>query len=496
MFRTLFKDSSTYAIAGAISQGIAFVLFPFFAHVFRPRDYGALDILMLLGMLTNLTVALEISQGLGRQLADTEDERERAAYTSTALLFTVACWSILGVVVFAFAAPLSRVVLGTGFGPGLLRLAAAIWCLNGILYLTQDQLRWRLRPRSFATVSIAVAATTTATSAVLVLGVGAGISGALVGQLAGVSCGLVVTACLSRGIYSWRFDWAKCRGMLAYSIPLIAGSVGVFMNGFADRLVLQHRGSLAEVGIYGIAYRFSAIMALVMVGFQGAMMPLVLSRHRDPRTPGELARVFRLFCALALAALLVTSVLADQVVRLVAAPAYASAATIVPLVIAASLLGSMTIFAPGPIIARSTMSITVVWGSAGLLNVALAFVLVHPLGIDGAAIAAVVSSAWAFGGMMILSQRRYEVPHDWARIARAAAAVVILITLGAVAIPSGHAVALRPEIVLLRLMLAAAGTVTIWRVLVDPGERTDAWRACARQVRILGWTRLGSSEGA
>jgi len=495
MVGRFFKDGSIYAIAGTIGQGIAFLLFPLFAHVFRPPEYGALDILVLVGILVNLTVALEISQGLGRYLNDADGAEERKAYTSSAVLFTLGCFSAFTVAVLVLAAPLSQTILGPGFGPGLLRLAGIAWFVNGILYITCDQLRWRLRPKAFASVTVVVAATTTAASAILVLGLHAGVSGAIAGQLIGVSCGLLLTAALSRGIYSRCFEWAKCRKMLRFSIPMIPASVGVFLNGYADRLAIQHEGSLAQVGIYGIGYRFAVVMGLVLVGFQGATMPLVLSNHEDPEMRRSLGRVFRIFCMLGLAAFLIVSILADTAVRVLAAPAYAPAAGIVPFVVAATLLGGMGVFAPGPIIARRTAVIAVIWVTAGALNAGLAFALVPPLGITGAGIATLLSSACSFAALMVISQREYHVPHTWRRTVSATALTVMLVVLSRVAIPTGRSGALEAGVLLAHIALIAVGLTSLLLLLVDPAERASGWHAMLQRLRSGRVGDLPSGEG-
>jgi O-antigen/teichoic acid export membrane protein len=486
MVTRFLKDSSIYAVAGMLSQGIAFLLFPFFAHVLHPREYGALDILFLVGIVVSLTVALEISQGLGRYQHDARDERERGSYAFTALLFTLGCFSVFTVVTLALAAPLSRALLGPGFGPGLLRLAALGWFVNGFLYIASDQLRWRLRPKAFAAVTVTVAVTTTAASAALVLGLRTGVSGAIAGQLIGFACGALLTAILSRGIYSPEFDWVKCRRMLRYSIPLIPSSVGVFLNGYADRLAIQHQASLAQVGVYGIGYRFAVAVGLVLVGFQGATMPLVLSQHEDPSMPTYLGRVFRVFCVLALATFVAVSVLAPPAVRVLAAPAYFAAAGVVPYVVGGALLGGMNVFAPGPIIARRTATMSAIWIAAGTLNAGLAFALVPPLGIVGAGLATLLSSALAFGSLMIVSQREYRVPHLWGRVAAATLLAVALVVLSRTAIPTGASSALAVGALLARIALLAVALAVLPWLLLDSGERAQGWRTLFARRR---WRR-------
>lgn len=496
MLGRFFKDSSIYAIAGMISQGIALLLFPFLAHILHPREYGALDILILVGIIVNLTVALEISQGLGRYLHEAHDQEDKKLYTSTAVIFTLGCFTLFTLAVLALAEPLSHALLGRYFGPGLLRLAATTWFVNGILYITCDQLRWRLRPKAFAAVTIAVGGATTAASAILVLGLHTGVSGAIGGQLVGVICGLLLTASLSGGIYHLRFDWTRCRTMLRYSIPLIPGSIGVFLNGYADRIAIQHQTSLSQVGIYGIGYRFAVMVGLVLVGFQGSVIPLVMVNHEDPDMPEGLGRVFRVFCMLGLATFMLVSVLAGPAIRILAAPSYYAAASIVPYVVAGTLLGGMGIFAPGPLLTQRTGIIASIWVCAGMLNAGLAFALVSPLGLTGAGIATLLSSAFSFVALMAVSQRHYPVPHSWGRITIATAFAVVPVALTNTVIPNDFGSAFDPAVLAIRMCLLTCCVGALPWLLMDAHERTSGWRAIRVKLQLRSASKFAPSESA
>ncbi len=273
-------------MAALLSQGIGLLLFPFLAHHFLPQQYGVIDILTLVAIIANLTVALEVNQGLGRHFVDA-DERDRVGYASTALLFTVGAYTVFAAVALALAIPLTHVLLARGVDPWITRVAIAWIWVGGIVYLAQDQLRWRARPRAYALVAVTTATVTAGSTVVLVFGFGVGVIGVLIGQLAGALAAALVVFGLSRGAYTLLFDRRKLGVMLAFSLPLVPSSIGVFLNGFADRLVLQHTRSLADVGIYGVAFRIATIVTLLLAGFQGAAGPLILARRDDPRLLGS-----------------------------------------------------------------------------------------------------------------------------------------------------------------------------------------------------------------
>ena len=69
MLKAALRDSLVYGLATVLSRGMAFFLLPLYTHVLTVSQYGAYDLLITLGALANLTIALEISQGLARHLS-------------------------------------------------------------------------------------------------------------------------------------------------------------------------------------------------------------------------------------------------------------------------------------------------------------------------------------------------------------------------------------------------------------------------------------------
>jgi O-antigen/teichoic acid export membrane protein len=465
--RNIFTHGALYALAGAVSQGISFLLFPLLAHVLTPVEFGVVDLLAVLATLVHLTIALEVVQGMARQLPDSADQAERRAYASTALWFTIAVYTPFTVVAIALAAPLTDAFLGRGIDPAVLRIAALSAWATGVMYVGQNTLRFELRPRAFAVVTVVLAGVTASTTAVLLVTLGGRAEYALAGQLAGAIAGGAVAVWLARRSYGLCFDRAKLRTMLAFSVPLVPASVGVFLNSYADRLAIKATRSLADVGVYGVGLRLSLVVGLVLLGFQGSVTPLVLSHYREPGTPAALARVFRIFALLALTLFVAVSVFAHEALAVLTAPAYQSAERLVPPLTAGAFLAGMYIFAPGLPIARRTRPMATISVAGGLANVGMAFALVPAVGMEGAAIAFLVTSAGSFAALMMLSQREYHVPHDWRRLGPAAATAVAAAVAGA-AVPA-HGI--EPAAVVVKLGLLGGALATIAALLLWPEER-------------------------
>jgi hypothetical protein len=100
---------------------------------------------------------------------------------------------------------------------------------------------------------------------------------------------------------------------------------------------------------------------------------------------------------------------------------------------------------------------------------------VPPLGIRGAGLATVASSAWFFALTMAFSQRHYSVAHDWMRLGAALALSIAVLLLGQTVIPTGRAHALAPWPLVEKTILSCLGSVMIARLLVRRDELMLVW---------------------
>ena len=479
MVSRFFRDSAIYVLPSILATGMSFIMFPFYAHYFTPRQYGAFDLITLTGMLVGWTVALEIYQGVGVYVGGEKDERRIRGYASTALWFAIAAYAAFALLAELLAPAISGLLLGSGASVSLLRVSIAWMCVLGVLAIAQAQLRWQLRPAAFAIAAVINATLTVIASAVLVFGAHLEIKGAILGQLIGCSASLAYVLIATRGTFRLMFDWPKCKQMLSYSIPMVPSSIGVFLNLYADRLVIQHLRSLADVGLYGVGYRLAMVVSLLLTGFQAAALPLILARKDEPSTPRDLAQVFRIFVALALSGFVTLSLLATPALHVLAAPRYQPAASVVPFLVISVLFANMYIFAPGMAIKKKPLPMAAITVTAGVGNLVLALALVPPLGILGAGIATASTSLAWFVALMIVSQRHYAVPHQWRRLILAFAAIVSFVAASLALLPASGLESVHASELFIRVVLVAIGVVLSAMLALGPHELTHMLRRIA-----------------
>lgn len=478
MLKTLLRDAAVYGASTVLTRAVALLLVPVYTRVLVPAEYGAIDILGIFANFVTLTVALEVTQAVARFLPDARTVEERRRLVSTAALFSIGVYSVFLVVSLLFAELIRTTLVGSAVEPwAMVASLFAIWTV-GIFQLLQNNLRFSPQPVAFTVASLAYSLTSISVSVLLVVGLSAGVGGVMVGQAAGGLLGSAVAAWFGRGMYALRFSASALRRMLGFSAPLVPAGLGVFVTIYIDRIALNELASLTEVGVFGIGYRLASIVALLVLGFQMALTPLVYQRYRDPSTPGELARIFRVFVAVATVLSLALSLWAPEALRLATTPAYYAAEVIVPIMAPAILLSGMYVFMPGLAIARKTRIIGVITISGAVLNTVLNFALIPYLGVSGAALATLTSSAAIFVAHATMSQRQYRAPHRWSQFAVVAGAYVLLVALGLL-VGHGTPLAIGLKVVALAAMLL----VVVLTGLVTRAELGAAVARAGRPVR-------------
>lgn len=430
MIRAFFRDSLVYTIPAVISRGLSIFLVPLYTRVLSPTDYGVLDMLTVFAGLINLTIALEISQAVARFYADEKTPDGRVLYASTALWFTAGAYGLFFAVSQVFAGPIATAVIRSTGHTAVFRLSVLHITLNGLFYLLQNQFRWELKSKRYATVSTLTALTTAAVSVIAAYVFRLGLVGILLGLISGVLVGASYGFWHLRTTFALRFDRNRLGEMLRFSAPLVPSGIAVFVSHYIDRLMINHFLSLNELGLYGLGFRLSSVVGLVMTGFQSALMPLVYQNHHHPGTPAQIAAIFRYFVAIALGVYLGLALFAQEVFWLLTTPSFYPAAGIVVFLVPAILLSNMYIFAPGIAIAKRTE--LMIWINAGgaVAHALFNWLLIPPLGYRGAALATLIGYLCIFAAYMVLSQRLYRVPHRWSKTILGAVLASIIVAVG------------------------------------------------------------------
>ncbi|MCU7495268.1 MAG: oligosaccharide flippase family protein [Ignavibacteria bacterium] len=416
MIKRLFKDTIIYSFGTILTRGIQIIMLPIYTRLLTPADYGVYDLLNILTGLVNVTVALEITQGFVRHYSDAATEEERIAYSSTSFWFVLFMYCIFLTSTLLFSFPLSSLVLGKSYSPQIFVASMISIFGSGLFVFLQNQLRFYLKSKSFALVSIIFTLVSYSSTVVFLSVFKTGVVGIFWGLIAGYTVGNFLSWYMAKNHYRLVFNWNKCKEMLRFSIPLVPASIGTMIFLYIDRIAINSLMSKDELGLFGVAYRFSAIVTLVLSGFQIALGPLIYLNYKQSSTPGEIAKIFRYYLTMVLCFVLALSIFSIEALKIFTTPAYFRAEKVIPIISFATLFISMQIFAPGLALAKRTKTIAVINIVAGLMNSLLVYLLIPYLGIMGASFGTLLTAIMLFAVNMYFSQKLFYIPHNWRKI--------------------------------------------------------------------------------
>jgi O-antigen/teichoic acid export membrane protein len=426
MLKLLLKDSAIYMVPSVVSRGLSLILIPFYTRVLSPTDYGSLDLLFVFSSVVNLTIALEVSQGVARFFASENNYDKKIGYASSAFWFTCACYSLFAILILSFSNDVATLIMGQESLELEFKIGIIFISLNGIFYIVQNQLRWELRSKQYSIVSLFTILLTSIISFWLVYFQNWGLLGLLVGMAIGSIPSIALGLWWLRKSFQFRFDLNLLKEMLVYSTPLVFSGIAVWVNLYVDRIMINHFLSIEEVGLYGIGHRLASVSILMMVGFQGALMPLIYANYKNANTPRQLEKIFRLFLSMALLMFLTLTLFAIDILELFTTPAFYGGSVVVIFLVPAILLSKMYIFSPGISIAKKTYLLAWINVGGGALNIMLNFLLIPSMGIKGAGVATMVSYLVFFSAYTVVGNRYYPIPHNWGKIFMAVALAVTL----------------------------------------------------------------------
>jgi len=215
--------------------------------------------------------------------------------------------------------------------------------------------------------------------------------------------------------------------LMKFSSPLIPAALAYLILNFTDRIFIKElTNSLAEVGIYDMAFKFSSILSIILFSFQSALAPIIYQQHQNEGTKENLGRIFRLFIAVGTLGGLALAFFSYETLYVFTQPNYYGAAVLMPVFYLSVLVTGMGLFSPGLHIKNKTKIIPLIVIFSASVNIGLNYVLIPSYGLLGAAVATLISTLCNNGILFIISQKLYPLvfPKSKSKIV-----IIIFITL-------------------------------------------------------------------
>lgn len=435
MIRRFVKDAVIYAFPMFLAKAIGLILLPIYTRQLGPTDFGFIEFVAATSAILLLVLPLEINQAVARLLPESDDQIRQKTILSSALWFTFIVFGIFGGAVYLFRFQLLEVVNLPRSYAQYAALVCSNFLIAAIVNLLQVQFRFTSQAKASVAINIAVVLANLGLvlyfSAVARLGIEQYFLSQIVSGLVGITLGLVILV-KKYGLLYRAIDAPILRELLGFSLPIVLSSIGVALSGSVDRLMLGGYAGLTDLGYYGVAARFAAIVGLGFYVISTAMTPIVYREHEKTETKKLIARIFQITAYSSLVLLLATALYSEPIIVLLAGEKFSKTSVYVFYLMLSAVLANLYIFFLGMDISKNTRLLSKINLSAGLLGTIGCIILVPLIGIWGAIASTLVANTARLSAYVYFSQRLYPVPivFRWPLVLAAALIVLNLIGVG------------------------------------------------------------------
>ncbi len=207
-------------------------------------------------------------------------------------------------------------------------------------------------------------------------------------------------------------------GLLKFGIPLIPSNIASYIVAASDRYFIRKYVSLSETGIYSLGYKFGTLItSFVTQPFNQIWGPRRLEMFGKEDWDQAYGRIFTYYTFVLIFGGLFISVLAKDIVHLMAEQSYWGAARLIPIITLAHVVFSFYYhFNVGIIIEKKTKYFAYINLLNAVLNVGLNIIIIKPLGVWGAALSTLVCYIFRTAMCYYFSNKFHKIHVEWKRI--------------------------------------------------------------------------------
>jgi O-antigen/teichoic acid export membrane protein len=437
--RVLSSQSLIYGLSGTLTKLVGLIIVPILGSKFTPTAFAPIDLITAFASVIGSIILLGSDAAVAYYYFRETDERGKQDLVSTWMIFQFLLNAVVGAALFAFAEPITRVVLGPSSNSWYLRLTGCAFPLGSTVNYALEILRLQIRPKRYVLVSGSSVIAGLCLTLLLVVTLNLGLIGIYIASLcSNILAFAVATYSLRRSIVP-RFSWVRFRQILAYGLPLVPISVSNWAIGLSNRFFIRAHGSqigngLSDTGLFGMGNRIAQLLLLAISAFALAWSPFALSISESPDAKTVYARVLTFYVAVLSWLTLALSLFAPLILTVVK-PDYARSYQVVaPLAYAYAVAGAYPIVAMGTALSKKTIHLSWATIAAGLFTLVLNAILV-PLpymSLTGGAVATLCGNLLLVGLVYSVSQRLYPIPYEVRKVLTCAVLLAVAVALGQV----------------------------------------------------------------
>jgi O-antigen/teichoic acid export membrane protein len=433
--KALFRDSSHYLTGQVAALALGFVSFPIFTRVLTVAEYGMLCLVLQISAMAAVLSKMGLQNSIQRfyhEWATSTEPGALSRFYSTMLFGATLCALSVVLLFVAGLEVLPRSLVSPTFRKVLL-IGSLLFFTRGMQPIVMNFLRAQRRTKAFNGFDVLSKAVSIGFVCVLIFTWSRSVNAVLTATVSVelVSVVLLALFLLPREMLRLSaFDKKLFWGALAFGFPLVGYEIAYVILDTGDRILVQHYLGFQAVGYYSAGYNMANYAAMsLMFPVNLALLPIYMKMWTTKgaeATKTFLSTALDKFILVAIGILAAVSVTARDAVIVLGSRKLEVAYPLLPMLLLGLMIYALHIFFnAGLIIHKKTMTMAKVISFCAAFNVALNIVLIPRIGLQGAAIATLVSYVIFLGLIIRASSRVLPLHVDFRACLRYVAAGVL-----------------------------------------------------------------------
>lgn len=415
--RFLARDSLVYGGASAVNAAFGLITFPLLARHFSVADYGLIDLFSVVAGLLVTAFVFGQDSAVARFFYEYKDTGRRRQIVSQSLVMQMGVVSAVLPLLW-FAAPYLVKMLSDSPGAELLlKLVLLQVPFQVLINFSQNLLKWTFSRTRFLFISMGSVVLRVLLLLVAVLEFNIDVDGVFVIVLVVQAVFGVLGIILVRQWLARPEGFGFLRELLPFAIPYgLICSIAAFTPAMERSIVsgLMGRGDL---GLYAAGAKVAMLIALPIQAFQTAWGPFSLAIHKEADAASTYNWILKGFTLTICSLVLVLTLLADPVIRLLASDRYAGAAVVVfPLAMGLAIQAISWITEIGIGLSKRSYLSLYVYAVFLVVSGVLIYFLAQSMGLFGVALGVMTGHIVKAVHATYLAQRAYRLSWPLKRV--------------------------------------------------------------------------------
>jgi O-antigen/teichoic acid export membrane protein len=435
MLKRFAGNSFFFAMGSILTRGIAFFLIPLYTVHLTPSDYGIIGICTAITSILSMTVTLGLSGAISIYYFKLSAEEFRD------LLRTVWVWYLLTPLLLTLLIEpfgemaTSSLFVSVGWNP-YIRLAVWISFFSVALEIPLALFYAEQRARMHALVTVSSFLITTSLILYFVVVRQEGALGSLRAQfLAGLIIAIASHLFVWKRATPWQWPgvkWKHLWAALKLNVPALPYIYCLWALNVSDRWILERYVSMADIGIYNLAYTIGMVVSTLGLALGAAYSPQYYKNAKNPEFTPELKRLLSVYLFLITWITLSVALLSRELILSMTSLPYHGAIELVPWIAVGYWAYAGFYLQSLGVIQNEirTQWIIVLTGPAALINIGLNLYFVPRIGVHAAAFNTLVAFFIMALSGFIVARRMDKLPYQWSNIFQMLLAALLCFAVG------------------------------------------------------------------